>query len=165
MKSTVWVVVLLVAASGTARGGERLKVSELVERTAAAVIAEVNLGTAQSAPQAKVLRTIRGDDRAFAPDKTWVGGCTGSIELFRHWLNRFPKWPAARLWRAGRAQRTYRVLLFMAPARSTGKLEPYCETEAMQMEQTSLHPSFDEYVKVAEAEIARRDHRADGAAK
>jgi hypothetical protein len=156
LRCATWVIVVLLGTWLPARAGERLKISELVGRSRATVLADVDLGRMGSGASVKVVRVVRADGVGVViADPAWIGGCTGSIERFRHWLQRFPKWPAAKLWKTALERRTYRVVLFLAPGPSAGTFTAVCETEAMEMAHTSLHPGFAEYVKSVESEVAR----------
>jgi hypothetical protein len=136
-------------------GGERLTVAELASRAQGAVIVDVELGSAGNRGRIAVRRVITGVPGDIQADTAWLGLCTGTAERFRRWMHQHPDWEARALWRAGLKRRSYQAVLFIQPSRATGKLEPYCETEAMLMQHTSLHPDFAGYVKQVEAELAR----------
>lgn len=148
---------LVVIACSAAQAGERLTIPELLKRTKVAVIVDVVL---DRSPSLTLVRSLGPEVVEPSTDPSWIAGCTGSVRHFRRWLHQFSKWSEASLWREGLRRRRYQALLFLDPDPKTGNLRPYCETEAMLMAHTSLHPKFDEYVKSVEAEIARA--RKDG---
>jgi hypothetical protein len=154
--STALAIAATSLAAVPAAGGERLTVSELASRSQGALVAEVQLDTRMAPARITVTRVIWGVPDEIRPEPSWNGGCTGKVELLQHWIHRYPKWEARRLWRAALRERKYEAVLFIRPSRYTGRLEPYCETEAMLMEHTSLHPGYGDYLKRVGMALAER---------
>ena len=142
--------------SGPALAGEYLKPAELAAKATAIAVVDVKLTRANRPPSITLVRTLRSPPSpgAINPDPvTWLSQCLADRKDLKHWLHRYPKWPARKLWKTALARTSYQAVVFLAAPHHTpsAPLAPTCGIEAMDLLHTNLHPNYAAYLKQAES--------------
>jgi hypothetical protein len=163
-RSTIrWTAVSLAVLNGVSvssvEAGDYLTVPELASKAEGAVVVHVRLGSAKERPSVELVRVLRGQSDGVAPDATWLGLCLPSRELLKKWRHQHPRWAARPLWTQALQRGSYEATLFMRTW--NGAYVRFCETEAMDMKHTDVHPRYGDYSKALEGELDKlRANRA-----
>jgi hypothetical protein len=155
---SVFAGVLAVVAFGVALpagAGDRLNISQLVERSLGAVVLEVRPGRGKTPDGLKIREVVAGPlDAAMQVPAEWNADCIPSRAELKRWLFKHKDWTERSLWqKAVRAPR-FEALIFVQNYK--GQLLPFCELESMLLKHTSLHPDYARYVADVKAEWAKR---------
>jgi hypothetical protein len=90
-------------APGAAMAGEYLKPAQLATKAAAIAVVQVTFTRANQKASITLVRSLRApiSPAEIKPDpSTWLSQCLADRKDLKHWLHRFPKQPARKLWRA-----------------------------------------------------------------
>jgi hypothetical protein len=149
-------VLALAAATAPlpAGAGDRLEISQLVERSQGAVVLDVRPGRGK-ADALRILQVVAGPVQVTMPvPPEWNADCIPSRAELKRWLAKYKSGAERALWqKAVRAPR-FEAVVFYKPYK--GQLLPFCELESMLLEHTSLHPDFASYLAKVKAEWAKR---------
>ena len=138
-----------------ARAGDRLEISQLVERSQGAVVLEVRPGRAKAVDALRILQVVAGPVEAAMPvPPEWNADCIPSRAELKRWVAKYKTAPERALWQKALAARRFEALVFYKPYK--GQLLPFCELESMELKHTSLHPDYTAYVAEVKAEWAKR---------
>jgi hypothetical protein len=153
-RTAVLLAILNGVSVAPVEAGDYLTVAELASRAEGAVVVRVRLGSAKEPPGVELVRVLRGRSDGVGPDASWLGLCLPSRELLKKWRHQHARWAARPLWAQALRRGSYEATVFMRTW--NGAYVRFCETEAMDMEHTDLHPRYGDYVKAVEGELDRQ---------
>ena len=138
-----------------ALAGDRLNLSQLVERSLGAVVLEVRRGQGNAPDSLAIREVVAGPVQTGMPVPTaWNDTCIPSRAELKRWLVKHKNWRERPLWQKAVRARRFEAVVFVQMYK--GELLPFCELESMLLKHTSLHPEYTSYVAAVKAEWARR---------
>jgi hypothetical protein len=156
--TSVFAGMIALAAVGVAlpaRAGDRLNISQLVERSLGAVVLEVRPGRDKAPDGLKIREVVAGPvDAKMQVPAEWNDDCIPSRTELKRWLSKHKDWPERSLWQ--KAVRAPRIEALIFVQNYKGQLLPFCELESMELKHTSLHPDYARYVADVKAAWAKR---------
>jgi hypothetical protein len=144
-----------VSIARPARAGDRLNISQLVERSLGAVVLEIRPGRGKAPDGLKIREVVAGPVKAgMSVPADWNDECIPSRSEVKRWLTKHKDWRERSLWQKAVRTPRFEAVIFVQIYK--GQLRPFCELESMELKHTSLHPDYARYLADVKAEWTKR---------